>query len=124
MEENIETFYSYAFSHYHGGHWNEALKAFLVLCTKRPTEFRFWFGLGATFQEMGKYIDALHAWAMSALLQKSDPYPHFHAAECYLSLRNGGDALKALSEAEERLTPHHPLRTKIALLKEQWREYQ
>ena len=92
-----------------------------LLCTRRPLESRFWFALGATLQESKSYSDALHAWAMAALLQKEDPYPHFHAAECCFSLQWSEDAAMALKEAEVRTPKTHPLKGKISLLKEQWK---
>jgi type III secretion system low calcium response chaperone LcrH/SycD len=122
-DEETERFYAFGFAQYGSGHWNEAADVFRVLCTRRPLESRFWFGLGATLQEAGSYNDALHSWAMAALLKKEDPYPHFHAAECCFSLRMLDDAAKALAETERRvrLEPEHPLKAKIALLKQQWR---
>lgn len=120
-DSDAELFYSHAFSHYQSGNWAEAADIFRVLCTRRPLDSRFWFGLGATLQEGGSYFDALHAWAMSALLQKDDPYPHFHAAECCFSLGDQNEAVKALREASLRIDRAHPLSDKIALLKEQWR---
>lgn len=122
-DEEVEVFYSYAFSYYNSGHWNEAIEIFQLLCMRRPLEFRFWFGLGAVLQEQGAYVDALHAWAMAALLNQTNPYPHFHAAECYFSLSNDLDATKALTQAAQRIATeeNHPLAHKIALLKEQWR---
>jgi len=121
--EEVEQFYAHGFSQYGSGNWGEAADVFRVLCTKRPLESRFWFALGATLQEARSYNEALHSWAMAALLQKEDPYPHFHAAECCFSLKNTKDAKLALTESELRIkkgTPH-PLNDKIALLKEQWR---
>lgn len=122
-EEDVERFYSFGFAHYGSGHWNEAADVFRVLCTRRPLESRFWFALGATLQEAGSYQEALHSWAMAALLNREDPYPHFHAAECCLSLQWEKDAAKALWESEMRVQkePTHPLKDKIALLKQQWR---
>lgn len=120
LDFEAEQFYSYGFAHYNSGNWSEAADAFRVLCTKRPLEPRFWFGLGATLQEAGSYLDALHAWAMAALLKKEDPYPHFHAAECYFSLQDKGEGAKALREAKSLLSEEDPLQHKIALLKEQW----
>jgi len=120
-EEEIETFYGYGFAQYNSGHWKEAMETFQVLCIKRPMDPRFWFGLGATLQEASDYLHALHAWAMVALLKPSDPYPHFHAAECYFSLQNKEEATKALKEAAIKVTKdHHLLEEKINLLKEQW----
>lgn len=122
-EEEVERFYAYGFAHYGSGKWDEAADVFRVLCTRRPLEARFWFALGATLQEAGSYKDALHSWAMAALLKAEDPYPHFHAAESYFSLRMREDAAKALAESETRVRaePDHPLKDKIALLRQQWR---
>jgi type III secretion system low calcium response chaperone LcrH/SycD len=122
-DTEVESFYAYAFAQYGSGNWKEAADVFRVLCTRRPLESRFWFGLGATLQEAGSYQDALHAWAMAALLEKDDPYPHFHAAECCFSLQLSQDASLALKESEKRIEPQsaHPLRPKITLLRQQWR---
>lgn len=120
-EEEIERFYAYGFAQYGTGNWGEAADVFRVLCTRRPLEARFWFALGATLQEAESYADALHAWAMAALLRDEDPFPHFHAAECYLSTKDKEEALLALKEAERRIGKQHPLQGKIALLKEQWK---
>lgn len=122
-EEEVERFYAYGFAQYGSGNWSEAADVFRVLCTRRPLEPRFWFALGATLQEAGSYHDALHSWAMAALLKKEDPYPHFHAAECCFSLQMSEDAAKALAESEIRVRrePAHPLKVKIGLLKQQWR---
>jgi type III secretion system low calcium response chaperone LcrH/SycD len=120
-EEEVERFYAFGFAQYGSGNWAEAADVFRVLCTRRPLEPRFWFALGATLQEAGDYNDALHSWAMAALLKKEDPYPHFHAAECCFSLKMATDAALALSESETRITPAHPLAEKIGVLKRQWR---
>lgn len=120
-EEKVDVFYAYGFAQYGSGNWNEAADTFRVLCTRRPLEPRFWFALGAALQEAGSYCDALHAWAMAALLKKEDPYPHFHAAECCFSLNMPQDAVKALTESEIRLETTHPLKDKINLLRQQWR---
>ena len=122
-EEEVEKFYSYGFAQYGSGNWAEAADVFRVLCTRRPLEPRFWFALGATLQEAESYQEALHSWAMAALLERDDPYPHFHAAECCFSLNMSDDARKALRESELRTQkdPTHPLKSKICLLRQQWR---
>ncbi len=122
-EEEVERFYAFGFAHYGTGNWAEAADVFRVLCTRRPLEPRFWFALGATLQEAGSYRDALHSWAMAALLKKEDPYPHFHAAECCFSLQMTQDAAFALNESETRIRSEqtHPLQPKIMLLRQQWR---
>lgn len=120
-EEEVEKFYSFGFAQYGSGNWGEAADVFRVLCTRRPLEPRFWFALGATLQEAGSYKDALHSWAMAALLKSDDPYPHFHAAECCFSLKLSSDAALALTESETRIESVHPLKEKINLLRQQWK---
>jgi type III secretion system low calcium response chaperone LcrH/SycD len=120
-EDDVERFYAYGFAQYNAGGWEEAARVFKLLCTRRPMESRFWFALGATFQEANLYREAMHSWAMAALLKKEDPYPHFHAAECAFSLQMLKDGSLALQEAAKRITEQaHPLREKISLLKQQW----
>lgn len=121
-DEDVERFYAFGFAHYGAGNWSEAARVFQVLCTRRPLEPKYWFALGATLQEGKSYEDALHSWAMAALLKKGDPYPHFHAAECCISLEMKEDAAKALGESEVRIlsVEEHPLRDKIDLLRRQW----
>lgn len=121
-EEEVERFYAYGFAQYGSGNWAEAADVFRILCTRRPLDPRFWFGLGATLQEAGEYNDALHSWAMAALLKTDDPYPHFHAAECSFSLLSPKQAAIALKDAEERIKNElgHPLKERISLLRQQW----
>lgn len=122
-EEEVEKFYAYGFAQYGSGNWSKAADVFRVLCTRRPLEPKFWFALGATLQEAGNYSQALHSWSMAALLNKNDPYPHFHAAECCFSLQKVADASKALNESANLIQSDetHPLKDKIATLKKQWR---
>jgi len=119
-DAEVEEFYAYAFAQYESGNWSEAADVFRVLCTRRPFEGKFWFGLGAALQEAESYGDALQAWAMAALLLEGDPYPHFHAAECYFSMQEIEEAGKALFQVERRMGDNHPLAEKVKLLKEQW----
>lgn len=122
-EEEVEQFYAYGFAQYGAGNWHEATDVFRVLCTRRPLESKFWFALGATLQEAGSYKEALNSWAMAAMLNANDPYPHFHAAECCLSLNMANDAAKALLETQMRIKDEleHPLKEKVSLLRQQWK---
>ncbi len=119
----MEQFYAYGFAHYGSGSWFEAADTSAFFARGARFEPRFWFALGATLQETRSYQDALHAWAMAALLKKDDPYPHFHAAECCFSLQMFADGNKALKEAALLIgeDENHILKDRIALLKQQWR---
>ena len=120
-DAQVEQFYAYAFAQYRSGGLQKAEEIFQVLCARRPFEARFWFGFAATLQEEKNYEGALRGWAMVALLDNSNPYPHFHAAECSFSIRNLRDAALALKETELRIEKNHPLEDRIPLLKEAWK---
>jgi type III secretion system low calcium response chaperone LcrH/SycD len=119
----VEESYANGYAQYNAGNFTAAVDVFRNLCLEHPSEHRFWFALGATLQEAGSYDRALRSWAMAALLDGSNPYPHFHAAECCLSLQKREDAAKALKESELRIIKreNHPLVDKIEVLKQQWR---
>lgn len=116
-----EAFYAHAFALYQAGKMEDASEVFQVLCTRYPLEKRFWFGLAASCQESAHYEKALHAWAMSALLDPDNPYPHFHAAECSTSLQQKEDALFALEEARALMKSDERLSKSIYALEERWR---
>lgn len=118
---DAESLYADAFAQYEAGRWEDAIEVFRSLCFHHPLEGRFWFGLAASLQESGQYEGALQAWAVSSILNRSDPYPHFHAAECYISLQNLNDASIAFDQALERSAENLDLKEKIALLRDQWR---
>lgn len=122
-EETIEQFYTYGYAQYKFGNTVQAMEVFRHLCAKRPFESRFWFALAACCQEQKQYEPALQAWAMAALTEKEDPYPHFHAAECAFSLQRIEEASLALQEAENRIAgeKHHPLKARIPALKLTWK---
>lgn len=119
---DAEAFYAKAYAHYQANQTAEAAEIFTILCARQPMDARFWFGLGASLQGSMKYEQALYAWAMAALLDPENPYPHFYAAECSDSLQQTSDASRALQEAKLRIKdPQHPLYAPIASLEEQWR---
>ncbi len=121
---NTEFLYSRGLSHHREGHLKEAIQIFSILCTYRPVEIRFWLSLSTSLQEAKRYEEAHRTWGVAAILQDSDPYPHFHIAECCLYLHNFTEASQALEKSLARIEGTHPLLEKIAMLKKQWNEKQ
>jgi type III secretion system low calcium response chaperone LcrH/SycD len=116
-----EQVYALAFSLYQSGDYQKAETAFRLLCARQPLKPKYWIGLGATLQQDQNYPEAMNAWAMASLIEPEDPYPHFHAAECAISIENLNEARLALMEAEKRITAEHPLMERIPLLKKMWK---
>lgn len=98
-KEEQEAIYASAFSLYQKGSYAEAAEFFTSLVICDPYGEKYWRGLASSRQMEGKYVDSLRAWSLSSLLAARDPWPHFHAAECLLSLGNKEEAKKALNEA-------------------------
>lgn len=112
-----ETLYAAAFGLYEQGDYEKAAGFFTHLIFQTPFERRFWKGLAATRQMQKEYKAALHAWGILCFLIPEDPLPHFHAAECLLSMGEVSEALKALNCAEK--LPHAPIE-RIELIKERF----
>ncbi len=121
-EKEAESFYAFGFSLYGGGSFQEAVDVFEVLCVQRPLEHRHWFGLASSLQESGEYQKALPAWAMAAIINAADPYPHLHAAECCFSLKQMKEAKIALQAAVARAQDNTILLDQITLLQKRWEE--
>ncbi len=119
---HAEQLYAHAYAQYEAGNAEKAVEGFQALCLQNPLEARFWFGLGASLQESHSYEHALQSWAMAALLDPANPYPHFYAAECSVSLNLLDDASLALDLAMQRIQSEetHPLKEPILVLKEAW----
>ncbi len=118
--EEKTTLYSAAYSLYNQGDYSRALQLFTHLVLNSPFCERSWRGLASTRQMSQDYKGSLHAWALTALLQDTDPSPHFHAAECYFSLGDRKEALLALDAAESLLSKSEEdleLKNKITILR-------
>lgn len=121
-EKKAEDFYTLGFSLYNAGSFDKASQVFQVLCCQKPLDYKHWFGLASSLQEERLYEKALSAWAMAAILNRTLPYSHFHAAECAFSLNRKEEAALALEAALVRANDYPILQDQITLLKEKWSE--
>lgn len=97
-----ETVYAAAYGFYETGAYSKAAEFFTHLIFHNPFEKRFWKGLASARQMSGDYQAALHAWAILCFLAPDDPLPHFHSAECLISMGEQNEAIQALHCAEKR----------------------
>jgi len=120
-QDEQEMLYMSGYGLYEAGNYEDAAPLFTRLVLADPFVEKYWRGLASCHQMNRNYTQALHAWALSALLKEQDPWPHFHAAECLLSLNEKEEALKALKAVEERLKDeegHRVLKGKVDTLKQ------
>lgn len=117
-EEELSTLYATAHQCYETGDFVKASSLFTELVKAAPFEPHYWSGLASSHQMRKNYQAALHAWGIAAILHETDPWIHFHAAECLISEGEPKEAAKALDLAEARCQPcDQALLEKIALLK-------
>lgn len=98
-DTDLEEFYSAAYALYDHGKYEKAQTLFRFLCLHDHLRKRNWMGFGATCQVQQKFNDAVTAYSVAVMLDHRDPWPHLHAGECYMSVRNWGDARNALRAA-------------------------
>lgn len=98
----MEKLYEEAHAYYEDDSYEEALIVFRWLVLFNVYEAKYWMGFGASEQLLERYEKGLHAYAVAALLDSDNPYPHYHAYECYMLLNNKEEADKALKLAYQR----------------------
>lgn len=100
-QEDQELLYQAAYEAYTLGNYEEARGIFEGLVMASSLEPRFWFGLASSYQMERKFEKALKVWAAAALVDPTSPYPHLHAAECFIHSDNPQEAKKALEAASK-----------------------
>ena len=125
MQDDPDVIYAYAYEFYSHGHYEEAQSLFSLLVVKETKNINHWLGLGACMQMQKKYEKALEAYAAAALLEVDEinPYPHFHAAECFIALDDITSALQALESAStiaNKDSKYEQLSHQINLIKNAW----
>lgn len=122
-EGEMQVRYGQAYALYQGKEYQAARDAFGQLVALNPWSYSYWMGLAAASQLQKDYEQALRAYAVAAMLEDKDPYPHYHAAQCLFFRGEYQEALKAVNLAETRLkTDFHiqeTLATRVCRMKEQ-----
>ncbi|ABC30037.1 FOG: TPR repeat [Hahella chejuensis KCTC 2396] len=98
-QEEIEAIYTISYNLYQQRKFEQAEKTFAFLCLYSHLDVRFWTGLGACRESLGKYAEAIEAYSYSALLQHDNPVPPLQAAKCYLALNDLKQARNGLTAA-------------------------
>lgn len=105
-DQQLENLYRHGYELYQKDNYAESVTFFNWLVILNPFIPKYWMGLAANRQLLGQYEKALQAYSIAALEDKVDPYPHFHAYECYEAMGNREEGKNALIEAKERAGSH------------------
>lgn len=121
-EGAITCLYASAHEFYVNGKYETAHHYFHILTVLEPYAKRNWMGLAATLHAQKDYKLALEGFSMAAVLDVNDPYPCFHAAECFFFLGEIEKGFEALDAAEAVAVEHgpHPLLAHLDLMRKGW----
>lgn len=89
----LEGIYAQAYQQYNAGNYEKAFKTFEMLAYLNNDDPRFMFGMAACFQGLKKYKQAYNSFLICAMLDKDNPVPYYHAADCCLQ---EGEKISAL----------------------------
>lgn len=94
---DLEAVYTLGHGFFGSGDYASALSMFQFLTLHRQVEARYWFGLAASLQMLGRHALAVQSYAVCAMFNLDDPQVPLRAGECFLAL---GDKVNARSALE------------------------
>lgn len=109
----IATVYATAFNHYQSGKFSTSLDIFQVLRTLDPKDPRYSLGIGACFQKLKQYEDAIPFYVAAAILEPTSPLPYYYASDCFLKTGNKYGALAMLKMVVPNLSEDAVLKGRV-----------
>lgn len=95
----LEMIYSYASELYTAGKYQDANALFFFLAQLKPTDPRFLFGCAASFHKVKRFSEAATYYLMASTIDPGNPYPFYHAADCFLQANQPQAAIVLLEKA-------------------------
>lgn len=100
-KQTMHKFYSAACRLFEKQKYEESSDAFIFLTTMNPFSHYYWLGLGMSEHMLEQYSEALQAYNMAIVVDKTNPISHYHAASCYKALYDVKNAKISLNRAIE-----------------------
>ena len=94
--DEVEAAYHMAYGLYQQRRFDEALKLFQYFSMYEHTDRRFWMGWAACLQKLKRHDPAIKAYGVATMLDVGQPDAPFHAAECYIAMRDWVKAKQSL----------------------------
>lgn len=98
--EQLESVYAVGLNYYTTGRTDEAKKIFGFLVFFDHLNAKYWMGMGAVLQVEREFERATKCYSMSAFLDIRNPKPQYHAAECFLAMKDKVSAESAITMIE------------------------
>ncbi|MBF5050422.1 Uncharacterized protein CLAVI_000024 [Candidatus Clavichlamydia salmonicola] len=100
--DELEQIYKEGYEYYISHSYPQAITVFRWLLFFNPFISKYWNAFGSALKMHEEYEKALQAYAVMAVLNSEDPYPHYYAYLCYRLLGKISDAITALECALEK----------------------
>ena len=98
-DDCMESLYQGAKALFDAQAYNDAEKAFFVLCALDPTASAYWIGFGHTSFQQNNYEQAINGYGMASTLNPEDIWPHIWAGNSFEKQGDHDHAKMALGEA-------------------------
>ncbi len=102
QDSDTESLYAQAYQMYNMGKYKEARNVFSSLIMIDSLDPRFLFGFAACAHMMEEYGSAADMYTQQAMISPDDPIPYYHAADCYIKLKDTFSATVALNLVVKR----------------------
>lgn len=122
-EDSLSALYSMAFELYRNGKYEDARGFFRFLTLVDSFDRRYWMGLAACYQMLKCYPEAIECYSAAAIQDSTDPYVHWHAADCFFHSGKLVEAKQALESAmitAQEDDIYKALIPKLTLITEAW----
>lgn len=122
-QESLLALYTMAYELYRNGKYQDAKAFFQFLTIADSFERKYWMGLGACCQMLKTFHEAIDCYSAAALQDPSDPYAHWHAADCFFQLHDLPKAQAALHSAimaAKENEAHQAILPQLVLLEKTW----
>ncbi len=101
--DQFEALYSVAFNTYNAAKYEDAAGFFGILMSIQPFDARIYVGFAACLHMLKNYENAALFYQWACGIDREDPNPMFHSAECYMAMRDIPATKSALTYTLKRI---------------------
>lgn len=101
-DQQLENMYAQGYRLYNMGKFIEAKRVFIMLTAANVLEPKYIFGMAACCHMMGDFWEAAELYTRCGMFSKEDPVPFYHAADCYMQLKERIPAAVSLKMVMKR----------------------
>jgi type III secretion system low calcium response chaperone LcrH/SycD len=94
--ELVEAIYQQGYMSFQSGKYQDALAIFSFLRTLDPDSYRYHFAIGACYQSLKEYSNAIANYLLASQADMTNPMPYFYIYDCFMKQDNIFSALRAL----------------------------